>query len=222
MKVFRERRGLAFRFRSTRDVWSRIFHIFTWICHLCQEITKKYYFVANFKLKYWDTGEMISCQYQEFVIISDRKVISSQLLLSLSVIGSIFNPFLNSNNFFAFFSCSATISARGGEWTSALSDKIIELSAVRFEKYPHHSGGGRPIGSGLGCKDPGSHALGYPRVELRAAFWAASPVPESRSGFWIFRAPPVEDGGGGDQGSMLKFRHQISQVFSAFQNPSYI
>ena len=41
----------------------------------------------------------ISCHYMEFVIISDRKVISSQLLLSLSVLGSIFNHFLNSNNF---------------------------------------------------------------------------------------------------------------------------
>jgi hypothetical protein len=41
----------------------------------------------------------ISCHYMEFIIISDRKVISSQLLLSLSVLGSIFNHFLNSNNF---------------------------------------------------------------------------------------------------------------------------
>jgi len=40
-----------------------------------------------------------SCHYLEFVIISDRKVISSPRLLSLSVLDSIFNHFLTSNNF---------------------------------------------------------------------------------------------------------------------------
>ncbi len=43
-------------------------------------------------------------------------------------------------------------------------------TGFELEEHPRHPRGGRPIGSGLGCQDPGPHALGYPRVELRTTF----------------------------------------------------
>jgi len=54
---------------------------------------------SKFALKLTNLRFHISCHYLEFVIISDRKVISSPLLLSLSVLGAIFKHFLTSNNF---------------------------------------------------------------------------------------------------------------------------
>ena len=92
----RKRWCSTFRFHATWKIWSRIilciYLKFSSLSRICW--TELH--CSDLRCHTWLN---IPCQYLEFVIISDRKVISSQLLLSLSVLGSIFNHFLNSNNF---------------------------------------------------------------------------------------------------------------------------